>query len=245
MKKIIICTLLALTMVFFAACRTEVIDDNQASNSGNTQTTAPTNPISKPIDKVDESDAEQSGQGQMTGPTENQQNEEESTDPTDSKEPAESEPTDAPSFITETLNTYPSNDTFDPDGKLIDESKNGSVTTYKVKYTKTLSLIVEVSQAKGANGTDVTVKTYLQHYSLFMNEGKKATVTIGDKSFSAISTKIEREDATTAARTLLVTAKNTVPSGEPFDLKFYMLYGGKYNGIDVEELSFEKTIMAQ
>ncbi|MCI8332449.1 MAG: hypothetical protein HFE78_06455 [Clostridiales bacterium] len=242
MKKALLLFLSALMITLFTACGTEVIDDS----SGKDDTEA-TQPLSKPINKVDENFAAQNGNASnMTEPTQNP------TDPapTDNNQdgntaPIDDQSTSAPSFVTETLSTFPSNDVFDPEGKIIDESTNGDTTTYKVKYTKSLALIVNVTQTKETDGTKVSVKAYIQHYSLYMNEGKKATITIGSKATSAISPKVTREDASTAARTLLLSAENTVPSGEPFDLKVYMSYEGNYNKIYVKDISLEKTIMAK
>jgi len=245
MKKALLLILCTLIITLLAACKTEVIDDN----SGKDDTEA-TQPLSKPLNKVDEDLAKQHGNSSnMTDPTQNTQNPSEplpnGSDKDNNTAPTDDRPTSAPSFVTETLNTFPSNDVFDPEGKIIDESTNGDTTTYKVKYTKSLALIVNVTQTKEANGTNVSVKAYIQHYSLYMNEGKKATITIGSKATSAVSPKVTREDATTAARTLLLSAENTVPSGEPFDLKVYMSYEGNYNQTYVKDISLEKTIMAK
>ncbi|MCI8590435.1 MAG: hypothetical protein HFE77_06990 [Clostridiales bacterium] len=241
MKKALLLLLSALIITLLTACGTEVIDDSSGKND-----TEATQPLSKPINKVDEDLAKQNGNASnMTEPTQNPSeplptdNDQNNTTPTDDQQ------TNAPSFVTETLSTFPSNDVFDPEGKIIDESTNGDTTTYKVKYTKSLALIVNVTQTKGTDGTNVSVKAYIQHYSLYMNEGKKATITIGSKATSAISPKVTREDASTAARTLLLSAENTVPSGEPFNLKVYMSYEGNYNQTYVKDISLEKTIMAK
>lgn len=208
--------------------------DNPTVNS--TEVTDPTEKSTSPTDKKNGKD--QNGDNKKT----------EQTDPTDGKldkitdDINKSEPENSikPQAITGAI----LNEVFSETGDQIDTVKSNDKTTYTVKYSRALSLVVEVSQKNENGKITVMANAYLNHYSIYIGKGKTVTAKIGNSSKTETLPAITHEDDS-AARTKLISAEYTASKGEIVDIEINMPYEGSYGDKYIKALSFSGSVTVQ
>lgn len=226
MKKVLLITLLVLTMILSCACVEEITDESIPGLGPMESATSPDAPA--PVPNLDPDTIPDS-----TAPT----------DPDEDGENGDNGPvigdivldngasTDNKA-VTTALSGYIRNDESSADGDIVNKYTSGTTTVYSVPYVRTLTFVVEVT----AVGENVKVDAYLEHYRLSMGNEKVIKVSIGDYSGTVTAAELEW-DNNTSARTLLMSA--TAPKGEGDSIKIDvdMPFGGTYHSEKIESLS--------
>ncbi len=228
MKKVLLITVLVLTMILSCSCVEEITDESIPGLGPMASATSPDAP--DPVPNLDPDDIP------------------DTTDPTDPGENGGENGGDTPVVIddivldngagadnkavTTAISGYIRNDNSSADGDIVNKYTSGTTTVYSVPYVRTLTFVVEVTTV----GNNVKVDAYLEHYRMSMGNEKQIKVSIGDYSGIVTTAELEWED-NTSARTLLMSA--TAPKGDADSIKIDidMPFGGTYHKEKIETLS--------
>lgn len=142
---------------------------------------------------------------------------------------------------TETVSGIKLNDVFSETGDQVDTVQSKNKTTYTVKYSRALSLVVEVSQKQNNGKTTILVDAYMNHYSIYIGAGKKVTAKIGNFSKTETLPAISHEEES-AARTKLISAEYVASKGEIVEININMPYEGNYGDKYIKSLSFSGSV---
>lgn len=254
MRKLLLIIVSVTMLLTFVSCGKQ--DDSEISTIGTEKTPPAQNPANnidtptvnstegtKPTDNSTDPTDKQNGKGQ------NEDNKTtDKTDPTDGKLDKITDGTDKGEPVN---NTKPQaikgailNDVFSETGDQIDTVKSNDKTTYTVKYSRALSLVVEVSQKNENGKITVMANAYLNHYSIYIGKGKTVTAKLGNSSKTETLPAITHEDDS-AARTKLISAEYTAAKGEIVDVEINMPYEGSYGDKYIKALSFSGSVTVQ
>lgn len=255
MKKFILIALSAAMLLSLASCgnkKTDVVHiDSTEPQTTPTQSAA--KPITEPSNALPDS-SDPTNTPKATEGTDNSDTQK-ATEGTENKENSENQSDGKLENITgddasknpkitgktEPVKGITLNEVFSETGDEIDTAKKDDKTVYTVKYSRALSLVVEVSQRNDNGKITVLVDAYLNHYSMYMGEGKKITVNIGNYSKTETLPVIDHKDES-AARTKLISAEYTAAKGEIVDIKVNMPYEGNYGDKYIKSLSFSGSV---
>ena len=260
MKKALLLILSIAMLLSLSSCGKKASDE--ISTIGTEHSTPAQNPANK-IDTPIVNNAEETTPTEKTNSSEgsenpsdkqnsqNQNNNNESTDSEDSTDGRLENITDDINNSGLQSNATPQavtgailNDVFSETGDEIDTVKSNDKTTYTVKYSRALSLVVEVSERNDNGKITVQVNAYLNHYSIYIGKGKTVTAKLGNSSKTETLSEISHEE-NTAARTKLISAEYVAAKGEIVDINVNMPYDGYYGDKYIKALNFSGSVTVQ
>ncbi len=253
MRKVLLIIVSVTMLLTFMSCGKQ--DDSEISTIGTEKTPPAQNPVNKIDNPVNSTEGTKPTED-PTSPTDKKNGQSQTggnkttdpTAPTDSKLDKITDDTDNGETANQTkpqaIKGAILNDVFSETGDQIDTAKSNDKTTYTVKYSRALSLVVEVSQKNENGKITVMVDAYLNHYSIYIGKGKTVTAKLGNSSKTETLPAITHKDDS-AARTKLISAEYTAAKGEIVDIDINMPYEGTYGDKYIKALSFSGSVTVQ
>lgn len=246
MKKFISLALAVIMLVSLASCGkktdTEVIPVTPTDGQSTTPSQSPANNIGEPSKDPQNTTPSNPNTVTPTAPQGQEPTNPQDQTPTDNKlDNVIDDPANTNNNKTESVSGIKLNEVFSETGDQVDVVQGKNKTTYTVKYSRALSLVVEVSQKHENGKTTIMTDAYLNHYSIYIGAGKKVSVKMGNFSKTETLPAITHEDDS-SARTKLISAEYVAAKGEIVEININMPYEGNYGDKYIKSLSFSGSV---